>query len=93
MNTGANSCSGQFDIQLSNGNDIKVTLSTANQIAINGGQGYTTLYTTPQQLPLNTTATINPQLGTNCNINEIDFNFMSNRDPRFEFIYIFKVLY
>ncbi|CAG2170788.1 unnamed protein product, partial [Oppiella nova] len=81
LEPGANSCSGQFDIKLSNGNDFKVTLSTGNQIATNGGQGYTTLYTTPQQLPLNTTATINPQLGTNCNINEIDFNFMSNRDP------------
>ncbi|CAG2172816.1 unnamed protein product, partial [Oppiella nova] len=66
LEPGANTCSGQFDIQLSNGNDFK---------------GYTTLYTTPQQLPLNTTATISPQLGTNCNVNEININVMSNRDP------------
>ena len=84
LNTGVNPCSGQLDIQLSNENNINMVLNTDNQIATSGGQGYTTLYTTPQQLPLNTTATISAQLGTNCVVNEIDFNFMSNIDKRLE---------
>ncbi|CAG2116109.1 unnamed protein product, partial [Medioppia subpectinata] len=79
VSSGQSTCSGSLEIQLSDGSNVKMSLKSKNQIQTNdGNQHYATLHTVANPLPITTTATIKSQFGTNCVINEIRFNFMSN---------------
>ncbi|CAG2114968.1 unnamed protein product [Medioppia subpectinata] len=79
VSSGQSTCSGSLEIQLSDGSNVKMSLNSKHEIQTNdGNQHYATLHTVANPLPITTTATIKSQFGTNCIINEIKFNFMSN---------------